>query len=201
MRVLGIQLGAMTTRSISPPTINAPDVTLRPWRKTDVPALVLAAADPHIENFTSIPRWDKNTAKQWVSAQRLAAYAGTGLCLAVCAPGTDEALGGVQLKGPDCEERRSEAGYWLSAGGRGRGLAFAAMRELVAYARGELGGERFELYIYPGNEPSRLLARRCGFRYEAFLCGYVMWEGKRDDMELWALLPAELLYQPCMLQT
>ena len=188
MRVLGIQLGAPAARSISAPTLNAPDVTLRPWRTSDVPQLVAAGADQLIVDSTSIPRWDASTAEAWIEAQRLAALAGTGLCLAVCAPGDDEALGGVQLKAPDWEELRSEAGYWLCEGARGRGLAFAAMRELVSYAHAELGVQRFELFIYPENEPSRSLARRCGFKREALLDSYVIWEGKRDDMELWALV-------------
>jgi RimJ/RimL family protein N-acetyltransferase len=114
--------------------------------------------------------------------------------LAVCAPGDDEALGGVQIKAPDWEERRTEAGYWLRAHAQGRGLAFAGTRELVKYARDELGVERFELYIYPENERSKLLARRCGFRYEALLHSYVVWEGKRDDMELWSLVPGDIIH-------
>jgi hypothetical protein len=73
MRVLGIQLGSATTRSISPPTLTAPDVTLRPWRNSDVPTLVEASVEERIINFTSIPRWDALTAARWVNAQRLAA--------------------------------------------------------------------------------------------------------------------------------
>jgi RimJ/RimL family protein N-acetyltransferase len=158
----------------------------------DVPQLVEISTDPRIVDFTSIPGWDTSTAERWVDAQGLAASAGTGLRLAVCAPGNDEALGGVQLKAPDWEERRTEVGYWLRESARGRGLASSAMRELIGYARGELGFERFELYIYPENESSQALARRCGFEREALLHRYVVWEGKRDDMELWALVADDI---------
>ena len=128
MRVLGIQLEPAATRSISVPTLSTPDVTLRPWRRADVPALVEAGADPYIANSTSIPHWDASTAEQWVDAQRFAARAGTGLRLAVCAPGGDEVIGGVQLKAPDWEERRTEAGYWLCDGARGRGVELTCPR-------------------------------------------------------------------------
>lgn len=188
MRVLGIRMGETETRSIDAPTRNAPGVTLRPWRDSDVPFLVETAADPRIADYTTIPRWAAAGASAWVEAQRLAALAGTGLCLAVCAPGSDQPLGGVQLMSPDWEERRSEAGYWLSDGARGRGLAFAAMRELIGYAHVELGVQRFELFIDLGNEPSRSLARRCGFQREALLDRHVARGDHRDDMELWSLV-------------
>ena len=54
--------------------------------------------------------------------------------------------------------------YWLTASGRGRGIATKAVRLLCDWAFTELGLERLTLKTYKANVSSRRVAERVGFR-------------------------------------
>ncbi len=82
-------------------------------------------------------------------------------------------------------------GYYGMAGLQGRGLMGDALSLVVAYAFGPLGLHRLEANIQPGNEPSRALARRLGFRLEGLSPRYLRINGEWRDHERWAILADE----------
>jgi RimJ/RimL family protein N-acetyltransferase len=53
------------------------------------------------------------------------------------------------------------------------------------------GASRFELEILPGNEPSRQLAARLGFRYEGTLRQARLQRGELCDVEVHALVSGD----------
>jgi ribosomal-protein-alanine N-acetyltransferase len=82
-------------------------------------------------------------------------------------------------------------GYYGMAGMNGRGLMREAVGLVVTHAFRELGLHRVEANIQPGNEPSRALAKRLGFRLEGYSPRYLKINGEWRDHERWAVLADE----------
>jgi ribosomal-protein-alanine N-acetyltransferase len=82
-------------------------------------------------------------------------------------------------------------GYYGMAGMNGRGLMGEAVRLVVTHAFTELGLHRVEANIQPGNEPSRALVKRLGFRQEGYSPRYLKIDGDWRDHERWAVLSEE----------
>jgi RimJ/RimL family protein N-acetyltransferase len=55
----------------------------------------------------------------------------------------------------------------------------------------ELGAARVFLTIESENAASAAVARRAGFRYEGTLRAYGVWQGQRQDVDVFAVLPDE----------
>lgn len=82
-------------------------------------------------------------------------------------------------------------GYYGMAGLNGRGLMREAVGLVVTHAFSELGLHRVEANIQPGNQPSRALVQRLGFRQEGFSPRYLKINGEWRDHERWAVLADE----------
>ena len=83
------------------------------------------------------------------------------------------------------------AGWYGMAGGTGRGWMAEAVGRLLDLAFGELRLHRVEANVQPGNDPSRRLAARVGFRLEGFSPKYLRIGGAWRDHERWAMLAEE----------
>lgn len=82
-------------------------------------------------------------------------------------------------------------GYFGNAAYAGNGYMTEALELACAYAFGKLRLHRLEANIQPGNEPSRRLIQRVGFRQEGFSPSFLMIGGQWRDHERWALLQEE----------
>ncbi|MGE6743395.1 GNAT family N-acetyltransferase [Allorhizobium pseudoryzae] len=79
-------------------------------------------------------------------------------------------------------------GYYGVASLAGRGLMTAALNLALAHAFHEIGLNRVEANIQPGNSRSLALVARCGFRKEGFSPRYLKINGEWCDHERWARL-------------
>lgn len=107
----------------------------------------------------------------------------------VCRRDDGALLGQVNLSqiflGPLCS---AYLGYNAVAAHTGHGYMTEGVALALRYAFGPLGLHRVEANIQPGNERSRALARRLGFRQEGFSPRYLRVAGAWRDHERWALL-------------
>jgi RimJ/RimL family protein N-acetyltransferase len=166
---------------------------LRPWRDSDVDAIVAACQDPEIGRWTRVPSPYRVTDARAYLLQRYdAIHAGRSAPFAIVAPPDGELLGSIALMRPAWEHARAEVGYWLSRDARGRGHATRAVRLICAWGFAELALERIELVAAVGNAPSRGVAERAGFRREAGLRSYIRNSPDRHDAIAYGLLAGEL---------
>lgn len=84
-------------------------------------------------------------------------------CFAIVENGAENPVGNIALVLME-EDTAAEVMYWLAPGGRGRGLAFKAVRLLSDWAFRSLGLEQIVLKTYRENSASRRVAARAGFR-------------------------------------
>src|SRR5262245_37821154 len=78
-------------------------------------------------------------------------------------------------------------GYYAFAPHNGRGYMTLGLKAVLADAFRNHGFHRLEANIQPGNEPSRRLVQRLGFRKEGFSPRYLKIAGRWRDHERWAL--------------
>ena len=104
-------------------------VALRPWRDDDA-AGMLGFADPLVQRFSWPFERPYTEADARAYLESLAR--GDELGFALVEPGRDDrVLGGASLYDHEPAQARARIGYWLTAEGRGRGLATHAVRLLA----------------------------------------------------------------------
>ncbi len=81
-------------------------------------------------------------------------------------------------------------GYWLSQSHNGRGLATAAVGEILGIAFGELGLHRVEAGTVPHNARSRAVLERNGFARFGYAPAYLKIAGEWQDHVLYQVLNA-----------
>ncbi|MEE6260832.1 GNAT family N-acetyltransferase [Plantactinospora sonchi] len=79
-------------------------------------------------------------------------------------------------------------GYWVSGSHNGRGLATAAVREIVRVAFTELGLHRLQAETLPHNTPSRRVLERNGFVRIGMAPEYLNIAGRWQDFVLYQLV-------------
>lgn len=79
-------------------------------------------------------------------------------------------------------------GYYGMAAFAGQGLMTQALNATLAYAFDQVGLNRVEANIQPGNHRSIALVQRCGFEKEGFSKRYLKINGEWCDHERWARL-------------
>lgn len=162
---------------------------LRPWRDSDVAALVEVCRDPEIVRWTRVPdNYGEADARAYLLLRYDAILAGTTAPFAIAHTGEQTLIGSIALMRLDWDHRRGEVGYWLARESRGDGHATRALRLICAWGFSALGLERIDLHAATENLPSQRVAERCGFTREATLRSYIRGKDAQQDMVAFGLL-------------
>jgi RimJ/RimL family protein N-acetyltransferase len=99
-------------------------------------------------------------------------------------------IGGIGLRPSPAAVHRADIGYWIAQPYRGKGLATAGVRALVAYGFSELGLKRIEATSFPDNIASHRVLEKAGLKREGLLVGYHLKNGSLIDACMFATVLA-----------
>ncbi len=180
-------------------------VTLRPWTAADTPAIVDC-----LDGDDEISRWLDQIPQPYALADAVAYINGCAGKAGTTSSGRrrERRLGGIGEQAfalADASDGRllgsiglrwneehdvAEVGYWLRSDARGRGLMTRAL-VLVTRIALEEGAARVQLRAAVGNDASRRVAEKAGFRLEGVLRS-AHWnprQQRRVDWAMYSLLP------------
>jgi RimJ/RimL family protein N-acetyltransferase len=165
---------------------------LRPWRDSDLPALVAACQDPEISRWTSVPwPYGETDGRAFLLHRFDAIHASTAAPFAVVGEGDGALLGSIALNNLEWRHARAEVGYWLARDARGKGHATRAVALICEYGFRSLALERINLHASTDNPASQRVAERAGFTPEAVLRSYMRGRDGRQDMIAFGLLATD----------
>jgi len=148
-------------------TIETKRLLLRPWREDDAETLFEYAKDPRIGPMAG---WPPHTSVE-NSLEVLRKILIAEGSFAVTLKGDDKPIGSIGFKETTAPGHpgETEIGYWLAVPFWGRGLIPEAVRALLKNAFEEQGRQVVWCGHYEGNDKSRRVIEKSGFRF-AFKC-------------------------------
>lgn len=138
---------------------------LRGWRDEDASGLFEYASDERV----GLPAgWAPHINEAYSRAIIRTVFAKDEV-YAICMKGTDKPIGSIGLTLKGSPERplgpgEAELGYWVGVPFWGRGIATEAGKELIRHAFRDLGLTRIYCGYFEGNEKSKSVQKKCGFK-------------------------------------
>jgi RimJ/RimL family protein N-acetyltransferase len=183
--------------TVPSPPLSDGVVTLRPWQRDDVSALVECIdGDEEITQWLEmIPQpYTEKDARMWVDAVASFWREGTSAPFAVLDAASGRVVGGVGFRWIPEEQGVGEVGYWIRRDTRGLGFTTRATVLLARWTFEELQCERLQLRADELNVPSQRVAEKAGFTREGVLRSvhYNARQDRRVDFVMYSMLPSEL---------
>jgi RimJ/RimL family protein N-acetyltransferase len=148
--------------------LSVDELILRPWRSTDVAALVEACQDPEIARWAGMPQpFGQADAEAFIESAIAMWRDGTGAPFAIVEAESDRLLGAITLFGPDGHQ--ATFGCWVVPEARGRGVGTRSLRLLADWTFATTSVIRLHVFIMVGNEVSERMVERAGYRREGVL--------------------------------
>jgi RimJ/RimL family protein N-acetyltransferase len=175
-------------RDQSQPELFVDELTLRPWRSADAPAVVRAYQDPAIQQW-HVRTMSDHEAEQWVATwpERWAAETGAGW--AVC--DDRRLLARMSLRTLNLAEGLGEVAYWVLPEARGRGVAPRALQAMSTWLFVDVGLHRIELAHSTANTGSCRVATKAGYMLKGTKRQQALHRDGWHDMHLHARLQGD----------
>ncbi len=139
---------------------------LRGWREDDAASLFKYAKDKRVGPMAGwLPHRDVSYSRAVIRTILSGKES-----YAICFKGSDEPIGSIALhfnrtEVNDGREKEAELGYWIGYPYWGFGIASEAAKEMVRHGFEDLGLELLYCGYFEGNERSRKVQEKTGFRY------------------------------------
>ncbi|SDT75477.1 Protein N-acetyltransferase, RimJ/RimL family [Streptomyces sp. TLI_053] len=177
-----------------PVVLTTERLVLRAPHESDIDAIEAACQDPEIQRWTVVPvPYLRGDAEYFVSdLARNGWRTGENPIWCVIERESGALVGTQGLTLPAGRPGVAEIGWWATKEFRGRGYTAEAATAVARYGLAELGLRRLEWIAYVGNEGSRAVAAKVGFRFEGTLRAYAQQRGQFHDSWIASLLPGDL---------
>lgn len=146
--------------------ITTPRITLRPWREEDAETMFRWASNPAVGPIAGWPAHRSvEESKEIIRSVFMAPET-----YAIVLRESGEPIGAAAIKSGEGVSPSlqgwgdAELGYWLAEPFWGRGIMTEVVGVLIERAFGELGYNRLWAGYYEGNDRSRRVMEKCGFR-------------------------------------
>jgi RimJ/RimL family protein N-acetyltransferase len=167
------------------------NVAIRPYEPGDAVAFHEAAR----ESWREVEPWmlwahenySLAEAEAWVAQQTNAFAAREMFEFVIADDDTGRFLGGIGINQIDDANRRANVGYWVRASAARQGVATAAVRQVIAWARANTKLERLEILVAADNAASLRVAERVAVR-EGVLRNRLLLHGVFHDAVLFAVI-------------
>lgn len=171
------------------------DLLLRPWRAADADQVYQACQDPLIQRWTQVPTpYTLAHAVAFVTGVTRDAWTQrTGAPLGVFDRATGALLASNGLVDLDVAAGTGEIGYWTAPWARGRGVAERASRAVAHWALTDFGLRELRWRAEVGNDASRRVAEKVGFRIGPVEPGVLVHRGEPRDAWIGVLRADDLL--------
>jgi RimJ/RimL family protein N-acetyltransferase len=175
--------------------LNTERLTLRPFTDVDIADTHASCGDALIQRWLPLPQpYTLQEATSWcTTVAHTLRESGDGIHFAVADADTGRFMGTVGLKKTDWRALVSEVGYWISPWARGLGIASEATRALAQWLLVDQEFQRLELRAATENTASQKAALKAGFRHEGILRNAGFVHTGRVDLDLFSLLPNDLM--------
>ncbi|WP_433610562.1 GNAT family N-acetyltransferase [Dactylosporangium sp. CA-139114] len=187
--------GARRAQALSHPPGRLPagPCTLRLLRESDLDDVVATFRDPGTVQWTSIPLdYGPEQGLDFITHAYPAMWLrGTGVGFAF-ADGDDRFAGTVDLRISALDPVTAEVGYSAAPWARGKGYTTEAVRAACGYGFERLALGRIVWRAHVGNDASRRVAEKVGFKVEGVQRDSCVQRGERVDGWVATLLPGDL---------
>lgn len=179
----------------SPPfaAIEAPRLTLRRFRPSDLAAFMAYRNDPQVARYQGWEGMDEAQARAFIAEQQTAQprVPGRWLQIALEERGSGELIGDCALRADDHDTRLAEIGITVARAHQRRGYAREALSHLLDHAFSVLAIHRVVAYVDVRNAASIALLERLGMRREGHLIEDYWCRGAWISDYLYAMLARE----------
>jgi RimJ/RimL family protein N-acetyltransferase len=117
---------------------------------------------------------------------------GSGVRFTMVRAGSDRCQGQLDVHNIEWDHRRAEVGLWVAPAQRGQGFGQRALRLAGRWLFAAAGMARMEILTGVDNQAMLSAARRAGMLEEGMLRAYLRERGRRVDVMILSLLPADL---------
>lgn len=167
--------------------MKTPDFTLRSWRLTDLETLVKYANNPHITNnlSNSFPYpYTHESGEKFINMVLSIGEPQRIFAIAL----NDEIIGSIGLHPQsDIMIRNMELGYWVAEPFWGRGIATAAIPQMVDYCFRTFEVTRIFARVFGSNIGSQRVLEKADFLLEAKFTGTIYKNGRTEDELIYAV--------------
>ncbi len=164
---------------------------LRRWRPSDFKAYISFASDPEV----MLPAGAKPVKTAEEAETSFHRSLRDGDCFAIVLKETGKPIGKIKFQSDAHRQNfvnSLSVGYELHKDYWGRGYMPEALRAMIACAFEKRKVPVLGISHFAGNDRSRRVIEKCGFRYEgAILCAYRRFDGEFFDDECYSILREE----------